>query len=466
MKVLQVSASDSGGGAHLIARANHRGLLATGHDSAMAVGRRETDEPGIYRIPSGIGRRRQRAYRGASRVLQPLARSVPSLRLVRRALKEPEPLGYLRARRAGREFFGYPGTRLLLTLADFQPELVHLHNLHSQYFDLRYLPELSATVPVAMTLHDEWTYTGHCGYTMGIERWRTGCVSCPDLDVHPRIDRDATHDNWLAKRSIYQRSRLYASAPSRWLLDRARLSVLATGVVDWRLLPNGVDQTLFKPLDHDVARNFLGLPRDCLILLFAANFLRTNPFKDYETVAEASRLVAERLPDRQLLLIALGAAAPSQQVGNAELRFLPYERDAARVAAYYQAADVYLHAANADTFPTTVLEALSVGRPVVATAVGGIDEQVRSLAGAPGAWGGASEGPEGATGVLVAPHDASGMAAATVALLADDELRARLGRNAATDAAARFDVERRLEETIGWYRDCIRDWQAWRKSVP
>ena len=147
------------------------------------------------------------------------------------------------------------------------------------------------------------------------------------------------------------------------------------------------------------------------------------------------------------------------------MRFLPYEREPARVAAYYQAADVYLHAANADTFPTTILEALSSGRPVVATAVGGIDEQVRSLAGAPGAWAGASVGPETATGVLVAPHDAAGMAAATTALLRDDELRARLGRNAAADAASRFDVEHQLEETMGWYRDCIRDWTAWREAA-
>ena len=102
---------------------------------------------------------------------------------------------------------------------------------------------------------------------------------------------------------------------------------------------------------------------------------------------------------------------------------------------------------------------------MVATAVGGIDEQVRSLAGAPGAWAGASVGPETATGVLVAPHDAAGMAAATTALLRDDELRARLGRNAAADAASRFDVEHQLEETMGWYRDCIRDWTAWREAA-
>jgi glycosyltransferase involved in cell wall biosynthesis len=465
VRVLQVSASDSGGGAHLIAKALYRGLLAKGHDSAMAVGRRTTTEPGIHRIPLGIGRRRRVLYRSASRALRPFARRVPPLRPVRVALRSPRPIGFLRAWRAGREFFDYPGTRSLLSVTSFRPELVHLHNLHADYFDLRYLPELSATVPVAMTLHDEWTYTGHCAYTMGIDRWQTGCGGCPDLDIYPRIRRDGTHENWLAKQAIYRRSRLYVSAPSRWLLDRARQSILAPGVVDWRVIPNGVDVTRFRPVEREAARDLLGLPRDREILLFTANLVRTNRFKDYATVAHASRLVAEQLPERPLLLIALGSAGPSRRIGNAELRFLPYEREPARVAAYYQAADVYLHAANADTFPTTVLEALATGRPVVATAVGGIEEQVRSLAGAPGAWAGAGEGPETATGVLVAPHDASGMAAATVALLVNDELRARLGRNAAADAASRFDVERQLDETIAWYRECIADWLAWRERA-
>jgi glycosyltransferase involved in cell wall biosynthesis len=464
VKILQVSASDRGGGAHLIAKALHRGLLSIGHDSAMAVGRLNTDEAGIYRIPSRIGPRRRRLHRRVSRLLRPFPSFIPGLQPVRRALRSPRPISFLRARLRGRENFDYPGTRSLLSVADFRPELVHLHNLHTEYFDLRYLPELSDTVPVAMTLHDEWTYTGHCAYTMGIERWRTGCHSCPDLDVYPAIRRGATHENWLAKRAIYERSRLYVSAPSRWLLDRARESMLAAGVVDWRLIPNGVDRSQFRPLEHNTARDLLGLPRDSLILLFAANLVGTNPFKDHATVAAAARLVADRLPHRPLLLLALGGEAASQRIGNAELRFLPYEQDRTRVAAYYQAADVYLHAANADTFPTTILEGLASGRPVVATAVGGIEEQIRSLAGAPGAWPGASESVETATGVLISPHDASGMAAAAAALLVDDELRFRLGRNAAADAADRFDADRQLDLTISWYRDCTEDWLAWRRA--
>jgi glycosyltransferase involved in cell wall biosynthesis len=462
MNILQVSASDGGGGAHKIAYALHDGFRARGHGSAMAVARPVTDDPQVHTIPLGISAARWFLQRGLARASRPLARRIRALRLLPTALREARPLGWWRARQTGREFFDYPGSRRLLELPPFRPDIVHGHNLHKDYFDLRQLPGLSRVVPVALTLHDEWTLTGHCAYGITCERWRLGCGDCPDLTTYPAILRDATHENWLAKQDIYRRSRLYVTAPSRWLLDRARQSILAEAAADFRLIPNGIDARVFRPGPREDAQDLLGLPHDRLTLLYAANFVDKNRYKDYATVAAAVERIAATVTDRALLLIALGGEGPTRSVGSAELRFVPYERDPVRVAAYYQAADIYLHAANADTFPTTILEALSVGRPVVATAVGGIHEEVRSLAGAPGAWNGAGESRSTATGVLVEPHDAEGMAAATLALLTDDALRTRLGENAAADAEVRFGLDRQLDETLAWYAESIDDWRRWR----
>ena len=462
MNILQVSSSDGGGGANKVASAVHRGLRARGHASAMAVGRKRSLDADVVAIPHGMSLPRRVAYRAALRVVRPLARRIAALRPLRRALQSPHSLSYLRQRSTGSEVFDYPESRRILELSPFTPELVHVHNLHSEYFDLRFLEKLSARVPVAMTLHDEWTFTGHCAYTLVGDRWRDGCRSCPDLEIYPAIQRDATHENWLVKQSIYERSRLYVSAPSEWLLDRARQSILAAGAVDWRLIRNGVDLGIFKPGEQATARDTLGLPREAHVLLFTANAMNRNPFKDYRTIEAAVERLGAELRDRPLLLIALGGDEPSRTLGNAELRQVPYETAPARVAAYYQAADVYLHAANADTFPTTILEAMAVGRPVVATAVGGIPEQVRSLVAMPGAWAGAAADATTATGVLVEAHDAGGMAAAASALLTDDDLRARLGANAAAEAAALYDIERQLDETLAWYAAILPDWHRWR----
>jgi glycosyltransferase involved in cell wall biosynthesis len=115
-----------------------------------------------------------------------------------------------------------------------------------------------------------------------------------------------------------------------------------------------------------------------------------------------------------------------------------FEQDPARVAEHYRAADVYVHAARADTFPTTVLEALACGTPVVASSVGGIPEQVRSLRAVEArpamCVAAAAHDIAEATGFLVPPADAAAMADAVRVLLAQPAIRARLSENAAADA--------------------------------
>jgi glycosyltransferase involved in cell wall biosynthesis len=121
------------------------------------------------------------------------------------------------------------------------------------------------------------------------------------------------------------------------------------------------------------------------------------------------------------------------------------------MAQAYQAADVYLHAARADTFPLTVLEALACGTPVVATATGGIPEQVRSLRTSAAARD--AEGlPETApTGILTPPGDAAAATRAVEQILDDVALRERLGAAAADDARARFDLEKQCDAYHRWF---------------
>ncbi|HSJ05400.1 MAG TPA: hypothetical protein VK936_01775, partial [Longimicrobiales bacterium] len=94
------------------------------------------------------------------------------------------------------------------------------------------------------------------------------------------------------------------------------------------------------------------------------------------------------------------------------------------------------------------------GRPVAATAVGGIPEQVR---GHEGAWPAAHATVEtaDATGLLVPPGDAAALGRATARLLGDADLRLRLGSNAARDARQRFDARRQADTYLEWYRTII-----------
>jgi len=418
----------------------------------MAVGRKFGDAQTIAVIPNDEARslysRSLLKLAGQLNSLPGLSGEISVMSKILSFLAEPRRwLNVLR----GMEDFSYPGTYRLFDLFPKSVDIIHCHNLHGDYFDLRALPWLSRKVPVVLTLHDAWLLSGHCAHSFDCKRWKTGCGQCPDLTIIPEIKRDATAFNWQRKRDIYDGSRLFVTTPSQWLMDKVNQSMLATAVVEGRVIPNGVDLSVFQWADRHAVRAALSIPLHAKVLLFIAHGIRPNIWKDYETMKAATELVAEHLPGQDVRFIALGEDAPAERAGPVEIHFVPYQEDPHSVARYYQAADIYLHAARADTFPNTILEALACGTPVVATAVGGIPEQVKPLAGPQENMDYKTYGPDQATGFLVPPGNAKAMAEATVALLTDEGLHRRLAENAARDARARFAMDRQVEDYLELY---------------
>lgn len=465
-RILQVGTADIFGGAERVAWDLFQGYRARGLVSWLAVGRKLTHDPHVVVVPNdAYGSGWARLWMAMGNMPWPLVGRMRGARRLRHWLHlVGRPSRLLRILR-GYEDFDFPGTWRLWGLTAEPPDVVHCHNLHGGYFDLRVMPWLSRQLPVVLTLHDTWLLGGHCTYSLDCQRWRTGCGHCPDLTIPQAIRRDATATNWRRKQGIYAQSRLYVATPSRWLMQKVEQSMLAPAVVESRVIPNGVDLRSFHPAGGGTARAALGIPQDTRVLLFAAKHPRRNVWKDYQTVRAAAALVAERLHGQRVLFIVLGEDAPSERVGQAEVRFVPFQNSPEAVARYYQAADVYVHAARADNFPNVVLEALACGTPVVATAVGGIPEQVRGLRAADVELRGGDGELNGhsaheATGVLVPPIDAEAMAAAVVMLLADDDLRMRLGRNATEDAQRRFNLDHQVEDYLGWYGEIVEDWRA------
>lgn len=444
LSILQVNTFERWGGAETVAVNLTQGMRGRGHDVTMAVGRKASDDPHVVEIPNDA----QRGVwgKGVHAVAGALGAS-PHSPWVDRAADPRRLMDDL----AGREPLDHVGTGKLLALSPRRPDVLHLHNLHGNYFDLRQLVSLSQALPTFITLHDSWLVTGHCAYTLGCERWRAGCGSCPDLSIYPALWRDGTAGNWQRKRGIYRDSKLHIAAPSQWLLDQAEAGILNEGAVETRVIPYGVDLSVYCPGDPAKSRDELDLPQDATLLLFAASGLKANRFKDYQTLRDAIERLGQKERDRPLVLVALGDDGPPQTVGHAQIRFVPFESDPKRVAMFFQAADLYLHAAKADNFPCVVLEAQACGCPVIATAVGGVPEQLLDLG---------RHAPGSATGKLVEPGNPESMAHAIGRLLADPDLCKALSDNAARHAAERFGLDRHIDDYLGWYRERLAAHQA------
>lgn len=341
----------------------------------------------------------------------------------------------------GLEDFSFPGIHRLPASFSENIDIVNCHNLHDQYFDLRILPKLSRRKPVLLTLHDAWLLSGHCAYSIDCERWKTGCGKCPYLRLYPAVQRDATAYNWRKKRDIFLQSRLYVTTASQLLMDKALASMLAPAIISSKVIPTGVDSNIYCPAEasKSAIREKLILPPDAFVAIFAAKTAKTNPYKDFDTIHKAMRILAAQKISSKLFLLVLGDHGDEEHLGNVTIRYQPFEVSQKNVAEYYQAADCYAHAAKADTFPYVVLEAMACALPVVATAVGGIPEQVR----------------ENQTGFLTPAGDAAALAERVKLLMEQPHLRKQLGATALKEARTRFDLNSQTSAYFNWMENIL-----------
>jgi glycosyltransferase involved in cell wall biosynthesis len=349
-------------------------------------------------------------------------------------LGEPKRLAELQF---GIEDFNFPGSQSLLSLTPEPPDIVHCHNLHGGYFDLRVLSQMSHEVPVILNLRDEWLLTGHCAYTLDCTRWKSGCGKCPYLNTYPSIQRDRSEYNWRRKRNIYNEGYFYVTTPSQWLMNNVSESMLQG--VKYRVIANGIDLTVFCCGDKYEARQKLNLPKDAKIILLTAH----SKFKDLATIEASIPKVHKHNDDGGLLYVCMGKVNNEKSIGHGRMIFPGFESDPSKMALYYRASDIFIHAAKAEAFGKTVAEAMACGTPVVATSVGGIPEQIVN----------------GKTGFLTPACDAISMGHYVNLILDDPELQSRLSCEAAAYAQQHFDLNRQADEFIDWYGEVIDDWR-------
>ena len=396
VSVLHVNTADNLGGAARSAYKIHSGVRALGARSRMLVRTRVTDDPDVALVNGG---------RWRWRVLDALGTQVVD--------------------RVGAQYLFYPSSFALLDhpwLAETQ--VVQLYNTHGGYFTHRVLPELSRRRPVVWRLSDMWPFTGHCAYSLDCERWKTGCGHCPLLHEYPGLPWDTTARLFRIKERLYASSRLTIVATNSWMEGLVRQSPLL-GRFPLHRIPNGVDVSVFRPMEKAAARRALGIDDTLPVVLFAAHVARPGTRKGGEYVSPSLERAAAQGSRFRLVVLGEDAEAwpearayPTTRVG--------FTADNARLAAVYSAADVLLWPAVAENFPNGIVEAMACGTPAVAFDTGGVRDAVRHLE----------------TGYLAAFRDVEDLARGVHLLIGDAAQRGRLSEACRRVAADDYSDER------------------------
>ncbi|MCD4753847.1 MAG: glycosyltransferase [Anaerolineaceae bacterium] len=443
--IVNVNHHEKRGGAAFIARTLFQGFREAGHLSKFLVQYKSSNDPDVWTLTDPNNNKYLHA------ILNSWLSGIPAQnntllqkwlrKAIRTAIDPKEALNYI----SGKENTHYKAFSRRITREGIPFDILQLHNLHGGYFGIDYLPFLSSQYPLVITLHDTWLFSGHCAYSIECDRWKSGCGACPDLKLYPPLERDNTARNWRHKLKLFQKSRIYPIGVSQWVLDQAMQSMMAPAIHLPKVIYNGIDLSIFYPGYKQKARKLLELPTDQKIVLFVASSIQKNTYKDFSTFQKTFEFIGENWKgNHPVLFLGLGGSEELSLITRgAELLVITKISDPKRVAAYYQAADVYLHTARADTFPTTILEAMACGLPVVATRVGGIPEQVL----------------EGETGFLADYQDSIDHGRHILFLLNNQLFANKLGRNAAHIATQKYDQTRMISDYLSYYEEVLDDWK-------
>jgi len=245
-------------------------------------------------------------------------------------------------------------------------DIIHCHNIHSGFFNLKTLEIMSKEKPVVWTLQDLWPITSGCtdSYRCRIEKPRKFCGILWDNRKH-LLEQ---------KKKIYRNSNFTTVTSSQWMTEKIKGSVL--GHLDNRLIFNGIDTSIFKPRNKLESRNELSLPLDKKIILFIAVGGIGDRLKGANYVEEIAK---HYLEDTSKLFVAIGGNKKTysdQAESGQNIIKTGYIGDEKMLAKYYSAADMFLYPSRADNSPLVVTEAMACGTPVVSFETDGIPEMI------------------------------------------------------------------------------------------
>ncbi len=319
-----------------------------------------------------------------------------------------------------------PTKRLVERIREYDPDLIHLHNIHGYYLNYPVLFEYlrSSGKRIVWTLHDCWSFTGHCTHYsyLGCKRYKKGCGSCQQLREYPAsFFKDASEKNLALKIKCFSGVEgLKLVTPSEWLKGEVESSFMGEYPVS--VIPTGIDTEAFSPKSKaaEELKERFGLGGRFVVLGVA------NPWRERKGLNYFAAL--SEMLDERFKIVMIGLKERQRRSLPKNILALPRTDSTESLAAWYTLSDVYLNLTLEDTFPTTNLEALACGTAVVTFDAGGSRESLTDE-----------------TGIVVERGDMNGVIRALKTVTTE---QTRYTPELCRERAAMYSAEKRFREYI------------------
>ncbi len=242
-----------------------------------------------------------------------------------------------------------------------KPDVIHFHNLHSNYVNLNLILNYIAKnkIKTVATLHDCWFFTGKCSHYVeeGCDKWQNACGNCPRNKKEVKsLFFDATSKVLNDKVSRFNKIEdLTIVGCSEWIANEVKKSKLKPKCITY--IRNGVDTSIFYPRESSFRKDN-GLDNEFVVLGLASKWY------DSKNREQVKKLINDNLGVK---FVMLGVNDNNKEFFSSfeNVISLGYIKDRVKLAEIYSSSDVFVSLTHADTLPTVNMESICSGTPVI-----------------------------------------------------------------------------------------------------
>jgi glycosyltransferase involved in cell wall biosynthesis len=413
MKILILSTYDNQGGAARAAYRIHNMLRSRGLESTMMVQYKNIDDHSVIGPSSKTAKVINR--------LRPILDNLP-LKLYKKRQKQVWSVGWL-------------PKNIERQITPLNVDIINLHWICKGFLPSSAILKLKK--PLIWTLQDCWAFTGGCHYPFECTKYQKNCGSCPQLGS--KKEHDLSRLVWNRKSKYWGNSKITAVAISHWMAECAQSSSLFRNV-RIEVIPNGLDISVYKPIEKRLAREILNLPHEKTLILFGA-IDALDPRKGFNLLCSSLEKLNPARFGKSIDLIVFGTLSQTLATRpDFPGHYFGYLHDDFSMALLYSACDVMMVPSIQEAFGQTASEAMACGTPVVAFNSGGLRDIVDHQK----------------NGYLAQPFDPQDLAHGIEWVLSDDARNQRLRKAARAKAEREFSISRVADRYLSLYEEILR----------